>query len=102
MNDRIDDVRHAFLAEMDRLFREEAFATVGEMFVFVCLDGESSVQQFDRVLNYMRAVLPMQRGRLRASGSKSETRSDRPMLRLGRQYCGTASEADRCRLNSSR
>ena len=48
--------------ELDRLPFEHSFALLGDLLVFFCLDGETTVEEFEGVLNHMRVLYAQCKG----------------------------------------
>jgi len=49
-------VRRMLVRQLDRLPFEHCFALLGDLLVFVCLDGKTTVEEFERVLDHMRVL----------------------------------------------
>ena len=42
--------------QLERLPFEHSFVLLGDLLVFVCLDGKTTVEEFERVLDHMRVL----------------------------------------------
>ena len=56
MIDRVQEIRRQIALALDELPSEDAFALAGQLLVYVCLDGQTTVQEFDALLAKIRLL----------------------------------------------
>ena len=56
MTDPVDEVRRQMALTLDELSPEEALALAGELLVYTCLDGATTVEESDALLAKIRSL----------------------------------------------